>query len=169
MNEIIESPTESTTINSLPLPSISLIKLSPANDESVDTSDSPENPVSFSNSPHASIQVKEAARSPHSRDPFDDRERTENRYRKAIKWLEESLKLRRTNWEPFVIPDFTDISEKDSLLQLRREAGPWFEGIRYNRESSSLTFFVFFVVSGRLSRRLQSRKVSSEKVALPLK
>lgn len=119
-NEIIESLTESTTINTLPHPSIALVELSSTNNESVDNPDGPENPVSLNNSPHGLIQLEES-RPSHSRDPFGDQERTENRYKKAVKWLEESLSLPRTNLEPFVIPDFTDISKNDSVGQLRQE------------------------------------------------
>jgi hypothetical protein len=101
----------------LPHPSIALVELSSTNNESVDNPDGPENPVSLNNSPHGF----EESRQSHSRDTFGDKERTENRYKEAVKWLEESLSLPRTNLEPFVIPDFTDISKNDSVDQLRQE------------------------------------------------
>src|SRR5216110_640486 len=106
--EITETRTESAKINTLSLPSIALSELSAANNEPVDHFDSPEDLAPLVNSTP-------------SRDSFGDRERTEHRYKKAVKWLEESFKLHGENWEPFVVPDFSNISENDSLPQLRQE------------------------------------------------
>jgi hypothetical protein len=58
---------------------------------------------------------------PSSPDQFGDRERTEERYDKAIAQLEESLKLRRPNWEALKIPDFKKLPETQSLPQLQVE------------------------------------------------
>src|SRR5271169_5713461 len=41
-------------------------------------------------------------------DNSGDRERTENRYRKAMEQLQKSIKLPRKSWEAFAIPDFKD-------------------------------------------------------------
>jgi hypothetical protein len=52
-----------------------------------------------------------------------DRKRTEKRYEKAIQQLEASLRLkfRGANWQPFEIPTFNDIIEKDPFPQIRMD------------------------------------------------
>ena len=119
-NEDGRSPTESATINSFPSRPIVPTELS-ANNEVADTSDGREKPTSLDDSLLAWLQLKGTPRSAQSVDPFGDRERTEKWYNKAVKGLEEALKLHRDNWEFFELPDFSDISEDDPLPQLRQE------------------------------------------------
>jgi hypothetical protein len=63
----------------------------------------------------------------HQNDPFGDRKRTEQRYNEAVKQLENALKLGRSNWETFQIPDLTDIPDNDPIPQLRTELNKMLE------------------------------------------
>ena len=55
-------------------------------------------------------------------DPSGDRERTEGRYKEAVKELKKSVKLPRKNWEAFEIPDFKDLGDlNDPIPQLRED------------------------------------------------
>ena len=52
---------------------------------------------------------------------FGDKKRTEERYKKAVLKLEESLKVRRANWETFEAPKFDDTSKDDPVPELREQ------------------------------------------------
>jgi hypothetical protein len=102
-------------------PAASSNALSTATPDSGDTAISPRCPDSNKGELPESSEARQDDQSVPQTDSFGDRRRTEIRYKEAAKELTESLKLRRTNWESFEVPKFTDISEDDLIPQLRRQ------------------------------------------------
>ena len=52
---------------------------------------------------------------------FGDIKRTEERYKKAVLKLEESLKVRRANWETFEASKFDGTAKDDPIPELREQ------------------------------------------------